>query len=162
MEKRITVSREGKPCYDIVFEKDFSALGGELKTLGYGERKLCIVTDSHVEPLYAARVKEALEEEGMQTELYVFPAGEENKNLDTVRSLYTFLIERHFGRKDCLIALGGGVVGDLTGFAAATYLRGIDFIQIPTTLLAQVERREWILTAIKIWSGLSICPGLFI
>ena len=139
MEKRITVSREGKPCYDIVFEKDFSALSGELKTLGYGERKLCIVTDSHVEPLYAARVKEALEEEGMQTELYVFPAGEENKNLDTVRSLYTFLIERHFGRKDCLIALGGGVVGDLTGFAAATYLRGIDFIQIPTTLLAQVD-----------------------
>ncbi len=139
MEKRITVSRDGKPCYDIIFEKDFSALGGELKALGYGERKLCIVTDSHVEPLYAAQVKSALSEEGIRTELFVFPAGEENKNLDTVRSLYTFLIERRFGRKDCLIALGGGVVGDLTGFTAATYLRGIDFIQIPTTLLAQVD-----------------------
>ena len=139
MEKRITVSRDGKPCYDIIFEKDFFALGGELKALGYGERKLCIVTDSHVEPLYAAQVKSALSEEGIRTELFVFPAGEENKNLDTVRSLYTFLIERRFGRKDCLIALGGGVVGDLTGFTAATYLRGIDFIQIPTTLLAQVD-----------------------
>lgn len=139
MEKRITVSREGRPCYDIVFEKDFHALGEELKALGFGERRLCIVTDSHVEPLYAGQVKSALDAEGIRTEQFVFPAGEENKNLDTVRSLYTFLIERHFGRKDCLIALGGGVVGDLTGFAAATYLRGIDFIQIPTTLLAQVD-----------------------
>ncbi|HJA93870.1 MAG TPA: 3-dehydroquinate synthase [Candidatus Eisenbergiella merdipullorum] len=139
MKKRITVSREGKPCYDIIFEKDFSHLAGELETLGFAERKLCIVTDSHVEPLYAAQVMEALEKGGMQAELFSFPAGEENKNLDTVRTLYTFLIERHFGRKDCLLALGGGVVGDLTGFAAATYLRGIDFIQIPTTLLAQVD-----------------------
>ena len=139
MEKRMTVSRDGKPCYDIVFEKDFSALAGEIKALGYGERKLCIVTDSHVEPLYAARVRDALEAENIRTELYVFPAGEENKNLDTVRSFYTFLIERRFARKDCLIALGGGVVGDLTGFTAATYLRGIDFIQIPTTLLAKVD-----------------------
>ena len=139
MEKRITVSREGKPCYDIVFEKDFSRLAGELKELGYAKRKLCVVTDSHVEPLYAGQVREELEKEGLQTELFSFPAGEENKNLDTVHSLYTFLIERHFTRKDCLIALGGGVVGDLTGFAAATYLRGIDFVQIPTTLLSQVD-----------------------
>lgn len=139
MEKRITVSRDGEPCYDIVFEKDFTALGGELKALGFGERKLCIVTDSHVEPLYAAEVESALADAGIQTERFVFPAGEENKNLDTVRSLYTFLIERHFGRKDCLLALGGGVAGDLTGYAAATYLRGIAFVQIPTTLLSQVD-----------------------
>ena len=139
MEKRITVSRDGEPYYDIVFEKDFSRLAQELRTLGYEGRKLCIVTDSQVGPLYGGQVKEELEKEGMQTELYTFPAGEENKNLDTVRSLYTFLIEKHFDRKDCLIALGGGVTGDLTGFAAATYLRGIDFVQIPTTLLAQVD-----------------------
>ena len=142
MEKRITVSRDGEPCYDIVFEKDFSRLAQELRTLGYEGRKLCIVTDSQVGPLYGGQVKEELEKEGMQTELYTFPAGEENKNLDTVRSLYTFLIEKHFDRKDCLIALGGGVTGDLTGFAAATYLRGIDFVQIPTTLLAQVDRKK--------------------
>lgn len=139
MEKRITVSREGKPSYDIVFEKNFSVLPDEMKALGFLERKLCVVTDSHVEPLYAEKVRDELKQAGMNVEVYTVPAGEENKNLDTVRSLYTFLIERHFGRKDCLIALGGGVVGDLTGFTAATYLRGIDFIQIPTTLLAQVD-----------------------
>ena len=122
-------------CYDIVFEKDFSRLAQELRTLGYEGRKLCIVTDSHVGPLYGGQVKEELEKEGMQTELYTFPAGEENKNLDTVRSLYTFLIEKHFDRKDCLIALGGGVTGDLTGFAAATYSEGLIFVQIPQPFL---------------------------
>ena len=70
---------------------------------------------------------------------FVFPAGEEQKNLNTVRDLYEKLIQEHFDRKDLLAALGGGVTGDLTGFAAATYLRGVDFIQIPTSLLAQVD-----------------------
>ena len=71
--------------------------------------------------------------------LHTFEAGEHNKNLETVNSLYQTLIEQHFDRQDLLVALGGGVVGDLTGFAAATYLRGIDFIQVPTTLLSQVD-----------------------
>lgn len=68
-----------------------------------------------------------------------FEAGEKNKNLNIVKSLYEFLILNKFERRDILVALGGGVVGDLTGFTAATYLRGIDFIQVPTTLLAQVD-----------------------
>ena len=139
MEERMTVSYGKKPCYDIVFETDFEALSQELEKLGCENRKMCIVSDSHVAPLYAQQVKEAASRIGGTVEIYVFPAGEENKNLDTVRKLYTFLIEKHFDRKDCLIALGGGVTGDLTGFTAATYLRGIDFIQIPTTLLAQVD-----------------------
>ena len=71
--------------------------------------------------------------------MFVFPAGEVNKTLNTVRDLYEHLILEKFDRKDMLVALGGGVVGDLTGFAAATYLRGIGFIQIPTTLLSQVD-----------------------
>ena len=71
--------------------------------------------------------------------IFVFPAGEEHKTLDTVRNLYEYLIQENFERKDMLLALGGGVVGDLTGFTAATYLRGIDFVQIPTTLLSQVD-----------------------
>ena len=69
----------------------------------------------------------------------MFEAGEANKNLRTIQSLYQFLIQNKIDRKGILAALGGGVTGDLTGFAAATYLRGIDFIQIPTTLLAQVD-----------------------
>ena len=86
----------------------------------------------------------------------MFPAGEEHKNLDTVRDVYRFLIEEGFDRKDMLLALGGGVCGDLTGFVAATYLRGIDFVQIQlhcwhrqTALLA--VRQVWILTAIRTW-----------
>lgn len=71
--------------------------------------------------------------------MYTFAAGEENKTLDTVQDVYEYLIENHFDRNDCLVALGGGVVGDLTGFSAATYLRGIKFIQVPTSLLAQVD-----------------------
>jgi 3-dehydroquinate synthase len=71
--------------------------------------------------------------------VYTFEAGEKNKNLYTVKDLYTFLIENHFDRNDMLVALGGGVTGDLTGYTAATYLRGIDFVQIPTSLLAQVD-----------------------
>ena len=79
--------------------------------------------------LYADDVAKELEKTGNKVFTYVFKAGEENKNLNTVEDVYEFLIQNHFDRKDMLVALGGGVVGDLTGFGAATYLRGIDFIQ---------------------------------
>ena len=92
-----------------------------------------------VDGLYAAQILKFLEGKCRKAVKYVFPAGEEHKNLDTVRGVYRFLIEEGFDRKDMLLALGGGVCGDLTGFVAATYLRGIDFVQIPTTLLAQAD-----------------------
>ena len=101
--------------------------------------KLCIVTDSNVAPLYLELVKSALSEKFDQIFEFVIPAGEQNKTLDNVKKLYEHLILGHFDRKDCLIALGGGVIGDMTGYAAATYLRGIDFVQVPTTLLSQVD-----------------------
>ncbi|MBQ7065934.1 MAG: 3-dehydroquinate synthase [Lachnospiraceae bacterium] len=137
--KRLTINRDKKPCYDIVFERDFKKLGEELKELGSLEKKLCIVTDSNVEKLYGEEVKAIISEVSKKCVLYSFEAGEENKNLETVQGVYEFLIKEGFDRKDMLIALGGGVVGDLTGFTAATYLRGIEFIQLPTTLLAQVD-----------------------
>ena len=140
MAERLTVhDRHQRPIYDIVLEPDFGHLGDEIKALGTGDKKLCIVTDSNVAELYAQEVRDILEGCCRQTELFVFPAGEAYKNLDTVRDLYEFLIQRQFERGDMLIALGGGVTGDLCGFAAATYLRGISFIQIPTTLLSQVD-----------------------
>lgn len=137
--KRLTVNKDKKPCYDIVFERDFSQLEKELSLLGSKDKRLCIVTDSNVVKLYGEQVEAILKTVSKKCVLYTFPAGEENKNLSVVQGLYEFLIKEGFDRKDFLIALGGGVVGDLTGFAAATYLRGIDFIQIPTTLLAQVD-----------------------
>lgn len=139
MSKRITVKQNQQPIYDIVIEQSYDKLAEELKTIGAAGKKLCIVTDSNVAPLYCAQVKAVLETVASKVTVFEFPAGEESKTLDTVKNIYTHLIEEHFERKDILVALGGGVTGDMTGYTAATYLRGIDFIQIPTSLLAQVD-----------------------
>ena len=101
--------------------------------------KLCIVTDSNVGPIYADKLKSVLEKTGNSIYVFTIAAGEKNKNLSVVETVYTYLIEQHFERRDMIVALGGSVVGDLAGFTAATYLRGIDFIQVPTSLLAQVD-----------------------
>lgn len=139
MSQRITVHQEEKPIYDIVIEKDYKKLKEELLKLHSLERKLCIVTESTVGDYYAQQVKECILLAAQAVEVFTFPAGEANKNLSTVQKLYEFLILHQFERTDLLLALGGGVVGDLTGYAAATYLRGIDFVQLPTSLLAQVD-----------------------
>ena len=144
MAQRLTIQYDKKPCYDIVFSQSFEGLGEELAELNLSgpclaERKICILTDSTVETLYAQAVLGQLEGKCKKAVVFSFPAGEKSKTLDTVKEAYTFLIREGFDRKDLLLALGGGVVGDLTGFTAATYLRGVDFIQIPTTLLAQAD-----------------------
>ena len=139
LSDRITVNYEGEPCYDIVFSKDFSEIGNELKKFNIENKKLCIVTESNVGPLYAEKLKNALETLCKKIIIHEFKAGEENKNVGTVENIYETLIANKFDRNDMLLALGGGVTGDITGFAAATYLRGIDFVQIPTTLLSQVD-----------------------
>ncbi len=140
MAKSIPVISGGIQIYTIELTQDFSALCGHLQQLGYQkEQKVCIVTDSHVAPLYADEVKRLVSSAFNAVFVYTFEAGEHHKNLETVNGLYEYLILNHFDRRDFLIALGGGVVGDLTGFTAATYLRGIDFIQVPTTLLSQVD-----------------------
>ena len=137
--ERLDVKKDGEFCYSIRFEKDFSYLTEEISALGFVGHKLCVVTDSNVAPLYLDVVKAALKGTFDQVFEFVIPAGEQNKTLDQIKKLYEHLIINHFDRKDCLIALGGGVIGDMTGYAAATYLRGIDFIQVPTTLLSQVD-----------------------
>ena len=137
--ERLDVKKDGKFCYSIRFEKDFTALAEEIAALGFEGHKLCVVTDSSVAPLYLESVKAVLSEKFDKVFEFIIPAGEQNKTLDNVKKLYEHLILNHFDRKDCLIALGGGVIGDMTGYAAATYLRGIDFVQVPTTLLSQVD-----------------------
>lgn len=138
-ETKLLVKREGDFHYPICFEENFSNLAHAIREEGLVDRKICIVTDSNVGPLYESAVEEALRKVSSDISVFTFEAGEKNKNLDTVSSLYQELIQNGLDRKSLLVALGGGVVGDLTGFGAATYLRGIDFIQIPTTLLAQVD-----------------------
>ncbi len=139
MVDRLTVRRDGKDIYDIVLESSFDKLGFEVSKLDVGKRKLCVVTDSNVAPLYLEQVRGQLTAHCQAVHSFVFQAGEARKNLDTVGRLYRHLILNHYDRNDFLVALGGGVVGDLCGFAAATYLRGIEFIQVPTTLLSQVD-----------------------
>lgn len=139
MSQRLTINQNNKPIYDIVYEHDFERLAEELAAFGIADRKLCIITDSRVNGLYADEVCSVLKDHCKTIVVYAFEAGEQSKNLDTVKDIYEFLIQHKFDRKDMLLALGGGVTGDMTGFAAATYLRGIDFVQIPTTLLAQVD-----------------------
>lgn len=139
MAKRITVTTPSKVNYDIVISNDFTGLAKELEAFDIASRKLCIITDSNVGELYADSLTAALVSCCREIYVFTFPAGEASKTLSTVQDAYRFLIEHGLDRKDMLLALGGGVVGDLTGYTAATYLRGIDFVQIPTTLLSQVD-----------------------
>lgn len=139
MEHRMTVHRDGTPVYDIVMEDSFGRLGQEMEKLDVKSKKLCIVSDSNVAPLYLEQVKAVLAPLCREVFHVIIQAGEKYKTLDTVKSVYEALILNQLDRKDMLVALGGGVVGDLCGFTAATYLRGISFVQIPTTLLAQVD-----------------------
>lgn len=137
--KDLMVKKAGDFSYEITFQKDFNHISEYLKKLNLNGQKVCIVTDTNVAPLYLEELKAQICDVFSVITDFIFLAGEENKKLDVIRDIYEHLINNHFERKDILLALGGGVVGDMTGFAAATYLRGIEFVQVPTTLLAQVD-----------------------
>ncbi len=139
MAQRMTINYEKKPCYDIVFTDSFNLLTDELQAFAIENRRVAVIADSNTEKLFGNAVLEQLAGHCKKVILHSFPAGEANKTLDTVKDIYKKLIEGEFDRKDLLIALGGGVVGDVTGYTAATYLRGVDFVQIPTTLIAQSD-----------------------
>lgn len=139
MEQKLTINYNNKPCYDIIFSKDFLALPELLSAFGVKDKKIAIITDTNVEPLYGDTLLNLITPICSKCIMFSFQAGEASKTLDTLKNIDSFLIEHEIDRKDMIIALGGGVVGDVAGFAAATYLRGVDYIQIPTTLLAQVD-----------------------
>ena len=138
-ESIITVKTPQNAPYDIIMEQSFHKLPEALRQIGCEGHRICIVTDSNVAPLYLEEVKSLVSSVASQVEVFLFEAGEQNKTLATVQKLYETLILAGFDRKDFLLALGGGVTGDMTGYAAATYLRGIQFIQVPTTLLSQID-----------------------
>ena len=127
-------------------------LGPRIAALGSAQR-VCIVSDSNVWPLYGAAADASLHAAGLETCAFIFPAGESSKNGATYLELLNFLAENRLSRSDILVALGGGVVGDLTGFAAATYQRGIRFVQVPTTVLAAVDSSVGGKTAIDLPAG---------
>ncbi len=115
--------------------------------------KYLIVTDSHVKELYGNNVLKSMIDSRFETYLFSFPAGEEQKNIDTKIDIESYMFEKKFGRDSVIIALGGGVVGDLSGFTASTFNRGIPYVQIPTTILAQVDSSIGGKTAIDVPYG---------
>ncbi len=139
MSRTLLLSGEGFKPYNIVINNDFSLLIDELAGIKGEETKICVISDTNVAPLHYESLQRTLLTAYNSVSLVTIEAGEENKNLDTVSEIYGNLISLGFNRNDMLIALGGGVVGDICGFVAATYMRGIDFVQIPTTLLSQVD-----------------------
>ncbi|MCR4740966.1 MAG: 3-dehydroquinate synthase [Lachnospiraceae bacterium] len=136
---RIEIKLNNKKCYDILISDDFSGLESELGAILPGRKRACLFTDSNVRDIYGNEVRDILLKVFEEVHIFSCEAGENSKNLDTIKDAYIFLIENKFNRQDVIIALGGGVCGDMAGFTAATYLRGIDFVQLPTTLLSQVD-----------------------
>ncbi len=140
--------------YNIFIEKGSLSKSGSLAREVFPKAKqAAIITDDTVAGLYLAAVKTSFEEAGYTVPVYIFPHGEDSKSSEILFSVYDHLIRNEVTRSDFIVALGGGVVGDLSGFAAATYLRGIPFMQIPTTFLAAVDSSVGGKTAINIPSG---------
>lgn len=164
--KTLTVALPGRE-YDIVIERGILSQAGEcLQALLPRAQKLAVVTDTNVHPLYFAKLKASLEGAGFQCWGAVIPAGESSKNPGLLTELWEDFMEFGLTRTDGVVALGGGVVGDLAGFAAATILRGVAFVQIPTTLLAQVDSSVGGKVAVdldhgKTWPGHSTSPAWF-
>lgn len=137
--KTLTVALPGRE-YDILIERGLLGRAGTLcKSVLPHARKLAVVTDTNVGTLYADRVKTSLEQAGFAVQVTTLPAGEHTKNTDNLSLLWENFLSFGLTRTDAVVALGGGVIGDLAGFAASTVLRGVDLVQIPTTLLSQVD-----------------------
>ena len=156
-----TIHIQASKEYDVLIGRGLlDELGMRAKQVLRGNHA-AIVTDSNVAPLYLGRAYASMKAAGFEVSTFSFPAGEENKNGKTYLSLLNFLAEKRLTRTDALIALGGGVVGDLTGFTAATYLRGISCIQIPTTLLACVDSSVGGKTAIDLPAGKNLAGAFY-
>lgn len=147
--------------YDIVCRRGIlDQAGGLLRPILKGSLA-AIVTDSNVEPLYAQRLAKSLMHQGFQVAILEIPAGETSKCPQVLTQLWEQLMDVGLTRSDAVIALGGGVVGDLAGFAAATILRGVDFVQVPTTLLAQVDSSVGGKVAVDLEAGKNLAGAFY-
>lgn len=157
--KKVTVN--ASRVYDVIIEKGILDRAGEESAKVVKPCAAAILTDSNVAPLYAERLERSLKAVGYKTFRFTIAAGEESKSAESYIAFLSFLAENHLTRSDCIFALGGGVVGDLAGFVAATYLRGIRFIQIPTTLLAMVDSSVGGKTAIDLPEGKNLVGAFY-
>ncbi len=157
--KTVTVSASRR--YDILIERGLLRRVGELVRGVTNAGTVMLVSDDSVWPLYGETVQKSLADAGFSVCRFVFPHGESSKCAKTYLALLDALCENRLTRTDAVIALGGGVAGDLTGFAASTYLRGIGFIQIPTTLLAMVDSSVGGKTAIDLPAGKNLAGTFY-
>ena len=157
-----TVTVNASQTYEVKVGRGLLAdLGKEIAPrMGKG-RAVCLVSDSNVANLYLDAAQESLEDAGLRVEPFVMFAGEIHKNVRTYAKLLDYMAENQITRADALVALGGGVVGDLTGFAAATYLRGVGFFQVPTTLLAAVDASVGGKTAVDLDAGKNLAGAFY-
>ena len=156
-----TVTVRASRPYEVTIGRGLLDTVGRQAAGPWKGRSAAVVSDSTVAPLYLNRVKDSLERAGFRVHSFVFPAGEDQKNGGTYLKLLEFFAARRLTRADGLIALGGGVVGDLAGFAAATFLRGIGFLQLPTTLLAAVDSSVGGKTAIDLTNGKNLAGAFY-
>ncbi len=157
MSPIITVAEGKYPGYDITIEKGIlDSIGERVRPLTKATRA-AIITDSNVAPLYLKRVVDSFKSAGFEVCSFAFTAGERSKNLETANRIMECFLMGKLTRNDVAVALGGGVTGDLTGFASAIYLRGIDFVQIPTSLLSQVDSSVGGKTGCDLSFGKNLC-----
>lgn len=147
--------------YDIKIGRGLIEKSGEFVKEFEKIKKIAVITDDIVDKLYSKIVVNSLENAGFEVVKYVIPNGEHSKNSENFIEILNFLAENELTRTDCVFALGGGVVGDLSGFCAATYLRGIHFIQCPTTLLAMVDSSVGGKTAIDLKAGKNLAGAFY-
>lgn len=145
----VTASRS----YDVLVQPGILAETGRYVAAVTRARTAALIADETVYPLHGGRVEESLRAAGFRVVRFVYRGGEQAKNLATYGEILNFLAENHLTRSDVVVALGGGVTGDMAGFAAATYLRGVDFVQLPTTLLAAVDSSVGGKTAVDLPAG---------
>lgn len=143
--------------YDILIEKGLLKKAGELTKSVIDAKKITLISDTNVFQIYGDVVKTSLEEQGFEVFTYIFEAGESSKITDVVIDIVEFMADKGLNRQDGVVALGGGVCGDMAGFAAAIYLRGIKFVQIPTSLLSQVDSSVGGKTGVDLPQGKNLC-----
>lgn len=157
--KKITVNT--KKSYDILIGKGILDNVGEKVLTITKPCKVCVVTDSNVDRLYSKKAIDSLEKNGFTVFKFVFRAGEKSKNIKTYGKILCFLAQNEFTRTDLLLALGGGVVGDITGFVASTFIRGINYVQVPTTLLSCIDSSVGGKTAIDLKEGKNLVGAFY-
>ncbi len=150
-----------KKPYEVLIGKGILAKLGEVLKSVTDAEKTVIITDDNVDRLYSDKVKAILEKSGFKVLKFVFTHGEKHKTIDTVSDILEYMAEQNVTRKDCIIALGGGITGDISGYTASSYLRGIDFVQVPTTFLAAIDSSVGGKTGVNLKAGKNLAGAFY-